>query len=260
LPELVVDEIEYDLRLFPFLQEIMFEDDTLTLSQHLPRLRTICEEILRRGIAISWSANVRADLRDLETLRLMKRAGCRMLCVGFEFGNQQILNNVRKGTKLKHMREFAELAERAGLRVHGCFMIGGPDETRETARQTIEFAKSLPVDTVQFSGVCVYPGTEYYNWVKESGYLVPQDWEQWVDEHLEQRAIIDFPQLPVDEINDLVDQGLKEFYLRPGQMVRMLQNIRSWADVRTKLHGLRSFRDYFRSSISRPRSSYGGGR
>ncbi len=244
-PERVVDEIEYDLRLFPFLKEIMFEDDTLTLKQHLPRLQAICEEMLRRGIKIPWSANARADLRDLETLRLMKQAGCRMLCVGFEFGNQQILNNVRKGIKLEHMREFAEATRKVGIRVHGCFMIGGPGETRETARQTIEFAKSLPVDTVQFSGVCAYPGTEYYNWVRENGYLVPQDWPQWVDENLEQRAIISFPQLSVDEINDLVDQGLKEFYLRPGQMLRMLRNIRSWADVKTKLHGLMSFVDYF---------------
>jgi radical SAM superfamily enzyme YgiQ (UPF0313 family) len=244
-PERVIDEIECDLKLFPFLQEIMFEDDTLTLEQHLPRLRSICEGLLQRGIRISWSANARASLRDLPTLKLMKCAGCRMLCVGFEFGNQQILNNVRKGTKLEHMREFAELARRAGIRVHGCFMVGGPEETRETARQTIEFAKSLPIDTVQFSGVCAYPGTVYYGWAKQNGYLVPEDWPQWVDGNLEQRAIIDFPQLSVDEINHLVDQGLKEFYVRPRQMLRMLGNIRSWADVKAKLHGLRSFWDYF---------------
>jgi radical SAM superfamily enzyme YgiQ (UPF0313 family) len=223
----------------------MFEDDTLTLKQHLPRLHAICEEILRRGIKLPWSANARADLRDLETLKLMKRAGCRMLCVGFEFGNQQILNNVKKGIKLDHMREFAEAASKAGIRVHGCFMIGGPEETRETARDTIEFAKSLPVDTVQFSGVCAYPGTEYYCWVRDNGYLVPQDWPQWVDENLEQRAIIDFPQLPLDEINGLVDEGLREFYLRPRQMWRMLWNVRSWADLKTKFYGLRSFLDYF---------------
>jgi anaerobic magnesium-protoporphyrin IX monomethyl ester cyclase len=244
-PERVVDEMEYDLRLFPFLEEIMFEDDTLTLRPHLPRLRAICEEILRRGVKIPWSANARADLRDIQTLRLMKRAGCRMLCVGFEFGHQQILNNVRKGIRLEHMREFAALAGEAGIRVHGCFMIGGPGETRETAYQTIEFARRLPIDTAQFSGVCAYPGTEYYDWAKENGYLAPQDWPQWVDENLEQRAIINLPQLSVDEINELVDQGLREFYLRPRQMWRMLRNIRSWADVKTKWHGLMSFVDYF---------------
>jgi anaerobic magnesium-protoporphyrin IX monomethyl ester cyclase len=241
----VVDEIEHDLRLFPFLKEIMFEDDTLTLKRHLPRLHAICEEMLRRGIKIPWSANARADLRDPDTLRLMKRAGCRMLCVGFEFGNQQILNNVRKGVRLEHMREFAELARKAGIRVHGCFMIGGPGETQETARETIEFAKGLPVDTAQFSGVCAYPGTEYYKWVKQNGCLVPQDWPQWVDEKLEQRAIVNFPQLSVDEINELVDQGLKEFYLRPVQVLRMLRNVKSRADVTAKFHGLVSFVDYF---------------
>jgi radical SAM superfamily enzyme YgiQ (UPF0313 family) len=244
-PERVVDEIEYDLGLFPFLNEIMFEDDTLTLKQHLPRLRAICEEILRRGTKISWSANARADLQDLETLRLMKRSGCRMLCAGFEFGNQQVLNNVRKGIKLEHMRKFAELASEAGIRVHGCFMIGGPGETRETARQTIEFAKSLPIDTVQFSGVTAYPGTLYYEWASGNGYLVPQDWPEWVDENLEQRAIIDFPQLAVHEINQLVDEGLREFYLRPKQAWAMLRNMRSWADVKAKWHGLMSFVDYF---------------
>lgn len=244
-PGRVVHEIEYDLRLFPFLKEIMFEDDTLTLKRHLPRLHAICEEMLRRGIEIPWSANARADLRDLDTLRLMKRAGCRMLCVGFEFGNQQILNNVRKGIRLEHMREFAEFARKAGIRVHGCFMIGGPGETQKTARETIEFAKRLPVDTAQFSGVCAYPGTEYYEWVKQNGYLMPQDWPQWVDEKLEQRAIVNFPQLSVDEINELVDRGLREFYLRPVQMLRMLRNIRSWADVKTKLYGLMSFVNYF---------------
>lgn len=246
--ERVVDEMQYDLKLFPFLKEIMFEDDTLTLKQYLPRLEKICEEILRRGIEISWSANARADLRDVEMLQLMRRAGCRMLCVGFEFGNQQILNNVRKGIRLEHMREFAELARKAGIRVHGCFMIGGPGETRETARQTIEFAKSLPIDSVQFSGVCAYPGTEYYDWVKGSGYLVPQDWSQWVDGNLEQKAIVSFPQLSVDQINELVDHGLREFYLRPQQMWTMLRNIRSWADVKTKWHGLVSFVDYFGGS------------
>lgn len=244
-PEKVVDEIESDLKLFPFLKEIMFEDDALTLKRHLPRLAAICEEMLRRNLKISWSANSRANVNDVEILKLMKRAGCRMLVVGFEFGNQDILNNVRKGILLEQSRKFAELTSKVGIRVHGCFMIGGPGETPETARDTIEFAKNLPIDTLQFSGLCAYPGTDFYKWAKENGYLVPQDWPQWVDEDLEQRAIIDLPGLSVDELNQLVDKGLKEFYLRPKQMVRMLRNIRSWSDVKAKSHGLRAFIDYF---------------
>jgi anaerobic magnesium-protoporphyrin IX monomethyl ester cyclase len=244
-PRRVVDEIEYDLDMFPQLKEIMFEDDTLTLKRHRDRLAGICEEILGRGLKISWSANSRADVTDLSLLKLMQRSGCRMLVVGFEFGNQQILNNVHKGVKLEQMCEFAKLCKQVGIRVHGCFMIGGPGETFETARQTIDFSKQLPIDTAQFSGLCPYPGTEFYEWARANGYLVPEDWADWVDENSEQRAIINLPELSVEEINRLVDEGLREFYLRPAQMIRILANAFSPTDLRTKWDGLVGFVDYF---------------
>lgn len=246
-PELIVDEIEYDMKLFPYLKEVMFEDDTFTLKAHRERLHAICSEILRRGIKISWSANARVDLNDIDTLKLMKQSGCRMLCVGFEFGNQEILDNVKKGITLEQSRIFAENCRKAGIRVHGCFMIGGPGETKETAMDTIRLAKELPIDTVQFSGVCPYPGTEYYRWCEEHGYLVPKDWPDWVDKNKEQRTVISLPELSMEEINRLVDLGLKSFYLRPSQMFRMLREIRSISDLRAKLYGLKSFVRYFTS-------------
>lgn len=249
-PTRVVDEIEYDFKLFPYLQEIMFEDDTLTLKRHRERLAQICEEICRRKLKITWSANARPDITELDILRLMKRAGCRMLVVGFEFGDQDLLNRVRKGITLEQMRIFTENCRKVGIRIHGCFMIGGPGETRETAMKTIKFAQSLKIDTVQFTGLCPYPGTEFYKWCKEKGYLVPQDWPEWVDKNFEQRAIINFPQLSVHEINELVDEGLKRFYLRPAQMIRMLKNISTLADLRTKIYGFKSFLDYFYKSSS----------
>jgi radical SAM superfamily enzyme YgiQ (UPF0313 family) len=243
--ERVVAEIEYDLRLFPFLREIMFEDDTLTLPSQLPRLHQLCETILRRGIRISWSANARPDLDDLETLRLMRRAGCRMLCVGFEFGDQELLDRVRKGIRLERMERFAHLAHQAGIRLHGCFMIGGPGETRQSALRTIEFACRLPLETVQFSGVCAYPGTEFYRWARKHGYLVPRSWPQWVDQKGEQRAIVGFPWLPVEEINRLVDLGLRRFYLRPRQVARLVRRLARPHELRTTIHGLKGFVDYF---------------
>jgi len=249
--ERVLDEIQYDLGLFPDLKEIMFEDDALSFGNVRERLEKICKGFIRRFPGLAWSANFRADVTDYSILKLMKRSGCRMLCVGFEFGSQEILNNVHKGEKIETMRKFASLARRAGIRIHGCFMVGGPGETRETARSTIEFAKNLEVDTVQFSGVCVYPGTEYYTWARDNGCLVPKDWPEWVDPEGEQRAIVSLPNLDVNAINELVDCGLKEFYLRPEQMIRMARNIKNWADIRTKFHGLKSFLDYFTTSARR---------
>ncbi|MBI4709617.1 MAG: radical SAM protein [Nitrospirae bacterium] len=249
-PAQVVDEMEYDIKLFPYIREIMFETDTFTASRG--HVEGVCEGILKRGLKISWSCNARVDI-DLSLLPLMKKAGCRMLMVGFEFGTQEALDSVEKGTKLEQARRFAEEASRLGFIIHGCFMIGAPGETKETARATIEFAKSLPVDTIQISGICTYPGTEMYKWAKEKGYLVPKDWREWIDNELEQCTLLSYPQLSKEEIDSLIDEGLKSFYLRPRQMLRMALNMRNMGDVKRKLYGLKSFLGYFKKegAISR---------
>ncbi len=246
--ENVVEEMEYDKRLFPDLKEIMFEDDTLTMKVARDRLAALCETMIRRKVGLSWSANARVDLNDLEILKLMKRSGCRMLCVGFEFGEQRILNNVRKGTTIDQMFTFAENAAKAKIRIHGCFMIGGPGETRETAMKTIEMSQRLKIDTAQFAGVVAYPGTAFYDWAKAEGALVPTHWRDWVTADFEQASIISLPGLSKEEINALIDVGLRRFYLRPSQMLRMLGNLHSWADVKAKAHGVLSFIHYFREN------------
>lgn len=243
-PQKIVDEMEYDLKLFPEIKEIMFETDTFTaVPKHV---KEICEEIIKRGLnkKISWSCNVRVDI-DLKLLPLMKKSGCRMLMVGFEFGSQEDLDAVKKGTKLETARKFAESAAKLGFTIHGCFMIGAPGETEETAQKTVDFAKSLPLDTVQFSGICVYPGTEMYEWAKKNKYLTVSDWKEWVDKNHEQRTILSYPNFSKEMIDSYVDKGLKEFYMRPNQVWRMLKNVKSPSDLLRKFYGLKKFVDYF---------------
>ena len=239
-PELVVDEIEYDLSLFPYLKEIMFETDTFTASP--AHVSSICEALLRRKLRITWSCNCRTDA-DLSLLPLMKRAGCRMLMVGFEFGTQEALDAVKKGTTLGHSVRLANEARRLGLTVHGCFMLGAPGETKESALETIEFAKALPIDTVQFSGICAYPDSEIYNAAVEKGYLVPKNWREWVNENWEQVTVLSYPELGKEEIDQLIDRGLKEFYVRPRQIFKMAQGIRTLDDLKRKLYGFKMFID-----------------
>ena len=250
--ENVCDEIEWNLSLYPNLREIMFEDDTLTMRSHQDRVVALCEEIIRRGLhkRVSWSANARVDVNDLEVLKLMKRSGCRWLCVGFEFGDQNVLNAVKKGATVKQMHRFAQNAYKAGIRVHGCFMFGGPGETRETAEKTLALSRELPIDTAQFTAVVAYPGTAYYKWAQENGLLQMDNnnWRDWVDDNYEQQSTQSLPDLTAPEINEFIDRGLKNFYLRPGQMYRMARNMQSWSDVRAKLHGLKSFVEYFGSN------------
>lgn len=243
-PKLVVDEMDYDLGLFPFVREIMFETDTFTaVPSHVEK---VCNEIMLRGLhsKVSWSCNVRVDIK-LDLLPIMKNAGCRMLMVGFEFGSDEQLNSVKKGTTVEMARKFAKRAHELGFVIHGCFMIGAPGETRESAQSTIDFAKSLPLDTVQFSGVVAYPGTEFYSWAKKNDFLTAKDWNEWVNDDHEQVTLLSYPQLSKQEIDFYIDKGLKEFYLRPSQVLRMLMAIRNWDDIRRKFYGLSSFLDYF---------------
>ncbi len=240
----VLDEIEYDLGLFPELKEIMFEDDTFTLLKYRERLEAICRGMSERNIKISWSCNARPELTDLSLLRLMKRSGCRMMCVGFESGDQEILNRLKKGTSPDKMMEFAISARKAGISVHGCFVFGAPGETTESIRKTVSFAKRLPIDTAQFSGLCAYPGTEFFEWVKEKGYLVPGDWKDWVDEKGEQKAIVQYPGLSCGRINKEIDKALYGFYLRPGYILSQIARPKSLEDIQARFRGVKNFLDH----------------
>lgn len=255
-PLKVVDEMEHDLKLFPYLREIMFETDTFTAVP--THTRGVCEEIIRRGLhkRIRWSCNVRVDI-NLDLLPLMKQAGCRMLMIGFEFGTNEQLKSVKKGTTVEIARRFADRAHELGFTLHGCFMIGAPGETRESAQATIDFAKSLPLDTIQVSGIAVYPGTELYAWAKCNDYLVAKDWKEWVDANHEQVTLLSYPQMSKQEIDFYIDKALKEFYLRPSQMLKMFLSIRSFGDVLRKFYGLKSFLDYFTKNQRKQHESCG---
>ncbi len=247
--QLVVDEMEYDLRLHPQIREIMFETDTFAADKK--HVTEVCEEIMRRGIhkKITWSCNMRVNT-DLTLLPIMRKAGCRMLMTGFEFGTNEQLRVIRKGGVSTDMaRAYAHKAHELGFTIHGCFMIGAPGETHDSARKTIDFAKSLPLDTVQITGVAAYPGTTLYKWAKENNFLMAKDWKEWLTAGKEQRTLLNYPQLSNKEIDQLIDVGLKEFYLRPQQMWRMFVTIRSVGDLLRKLHGFKAFVDYFATQI-----------
>ncbi|MFH0921517.1 MAG: radical SAM protein [Fibrobacterota bacterium] len=248
-PLLVAEEIGHDLAQFPYIREIMVETDSFTASAD--HVRNLCESILRRGFhrRLSFACNTRVDM-DLSLLPLMKRANFRMFVAGFEFGSQEALNITEKGITLEQSRAFAAETRRLGFTVHGCFMIGAPGETEATARKTIDFAKSLPINTLQFSGICVYPGTKMFRWAKINRFLVPRDWNGWVSDTHEQTTLLNYPQLSRERIDALIDTGLREFYLRPKQILKMLFSIRKLSDVRRLFFGAEKFLDYFRKKAS----------
>ncbi|MBI5789560.1 MAG: radical SAM protein [Candidatus Schekmanbacteria bacterium] len=228
--ENVVNEMKYIVANFPQAKAIFFEDDTLTVNKN--RCGELAELILQNKIKISWTANARVGL-DYETMKSMQRAGCRSLCVGFESGSQKILDNMKKKVALEEMGKFMSNAKRAGILIHGCFMAGLPGETRETMHETLELAKKIRPDTVQFYPVMVYPGTEAYNWYKERGLIKTPDFSKWITPEGLHNTVIRTETLSSEELVRFCDYARREFYLRPsylfyktGQMFTHPQEIR----------------------------------
>ncbi|MBA7609171.1 Anaerobic magnesium-protoporphyrin IX monomethyl ester cyclase [subsurface metagenome] len=159
----VVDEFQWIVQNIPQVREIGIEDDTFTIDQE--RVKEICRQILERGIKIKWYCNVRVNL-ELETMRWMKKAGCRLVTVGFESADQESLNRMQKGITVAQIRQFVQDTRKAGLLVHGCFIIGNPGETTETMEKSLEMARELNCDTMQFLPASWLSGRQ---WKKSSG-------------------------------------------------------------------------------------------
>src|SRR5712691_3297888 len=209
----VAEEMALALRLFPQVKEFFFDDDTFT--DDLPRAEAIARRLGKLGV--TWSTNAKANV-PYATLKVMKDNGLRLLLVGYETGNQQILNNIKKGIRIDTARRFTREAKSLGITIHGTFILGLPGETRETIGETIEFARAIDPDTIQVSLAAPYPGTALYDEARLQGWL---EAERLVDEAGMQVSAIGYPHLPRAEIYRSVDEVYRRFYFRPRKMISL---------------------------------------
>jgi radical SAM superfamily enzyme YgiQ (UPF0313 family) len=237
----VVDELEYIKENFEDLGEIFFEDDTFTADKE--NVQAICEEILKRKLKITWSCNARADV-PADLLLLMKQAGCREMCVGFESANADVLNSVRKGLKQSGAIPFMKAAKKAKIFVHGCFMVGNTGDTKETLEDTLKYAKELSPNSAQFYPIMAYPGTAAYKEAVESGALASTDYNQWLDKDGYHRTTISRPGLSSQELVDFCDRARREFYLRPKYLIK--QSIMAIFDKGERKRLLRGFGTFYK--------------
>ncbi|MDI9617671.1 radical SAM protein [Methanothermobacter sp.] len=220
--ENVLDELEWIEKNLPEVKEVFFEDDTFTVDKK--RVRDFCAQYRERDLKITWACNARVGL-DYETMREMKRANCRLLITGFESGNDEILRNIKKGITVDEIRQFAIDARRAGLLVHGDFIIGLPGETHETIENTKRLIKEIKPEILQVSVASPFPGTEFYEWCVENGYLVTDDPNEYLDDQGHQKSIIKYNDLSEDEITEEVNSILKGYYLSPSYINLALRQI-----------------------------------
>jgi len=213
----VLEEIAFIQRSFPQVQEIFFDDDTFTDDR--PRAEEIARGMGKLGV--TWSCNAKANV-PYETLRVLRDNGLRLLLVGYESGNQEILNNIKKGLRVDIARQFTKDCRELGIVIHGTFILGLPGETRETIQETIRYAREINPHTIQVSIAAPYPGTFLYRQAKENGWLPPDDEHTTlVNERGVQTAALSYPHLGQTEIFDSVETFYKRFYFRAGKIAEM---------------------------------------
>ncbi len=210
----VAAELKWAKENFPEVKEFFFDDDTFNIQ----KVRTIelCEKL--KPLNLTWSCTSRVTT-DRETLKAMKDAGCRLLIVGFESGDPQILKNIKKGATVERARAFAKDCNDLGLvdsrRLHP--RPAGRDQGVDPQHHQLRQVAGL--ETIQVSIAHAYPGTEFYDYAKANGFITNEKME---DGGGHQMAHIEYPGLPTDYVMEMVHRFYDEYYFRPKAAFRVV--------------------------------------
>jgi radical SAM superfamily enzyme YgiQ (UPF0313 family) len=215
-PENVLEEMkiiyeEYGIR------NIEFIDDTFTLNQE--RAEKICDGIVEQGWDISWGASSRVDTLSKKLAEKMKKAGCWIIYLGIESGSQKILDAIEKRITLEQVRKAVKILKDSGIQVLGSFIIGFLQDTKETIKETIKFAKSLNLDYAQFSILTPYPGTPIFDYAKRNNMLLTEDWSKYTAIE----PIVKIGEVSEKEVKALLRKAYITFYLRPRIVMEWLR-------------------------------------
>jgi len=216
-PENVIEELKI-IREDYKIRDIELMDDTFTLNRK--RAEEICDRIVKEGLDIAWSASSRVDTINRKLAEKMRRAGCWIIYLGIESGNQKILDSIGKKITLNQAEKAVKIVKKAGIQVLGSFILGFPEDTIQTIKQTINFAKKLSLDYAQFSILTPYPGTPIFDYAVKNGLLLTKDWSKYtvID------PVMKLKNLTARQLKLLLQKAYLSFYLRPKIIWRWIKN------------------------------------
>jgi radical SAM superfamily enzyme YgiQ (UPF0313 family) len=165
----IVDEMEHVIARHG-AKEIYFDDDIFTARER--HVLAVCDEIMARGLRIRWSVMGDAMAVTEKAVDAMARAGCTGMKFGVESANAEVLKKLRKPLKIAKVREVVDWCASRGIKTHATITFGLEGDTPQTMRETLDFACSLPADSIQFSVTTPFPGTEHYASAQRQNRLV----------------------------------------------------------------------------------------
>jgi anaerobic magnesium-protoporphyrin IX monomethyl ester cyclase len=242
-PEHVLEEIRQVVA--AGYREIVFRDETFTA--HKGRNRQVCEGIIAEGLDVTWVCNARADRIDAEQVALMKRAGCHMIKIGVESGDQVILDTIRKDITLEQTRAAFAACREHGVDTHAHVMLGCPGETWESLERTVRFVQDIRPATASFGLYTPYPGTDVFDRVKAEHPEIADGTDAELERlHVQGFFNHHFTELSSEELERAVRMAYRRFYLRPGFLLRRSLATASPAEL---LRRIRAARRIFQFSL-----------
>jgi radical SAM superfamily enzyme YgiQ (UPF0313 family) len=220
-PALIMDEL-WELKRLG-ISNIHMYADLFTVNRE--QVVDLCRRIIDSGIDIHWTCNSRVDYVDEEMLRLMGKAGCWFISWGIESGNEMILKHARKGADPAKAERALRWAKKAGIRNWGYFIVGLPGETEATIRQTIDFAKGLPLDIALFHVAAPYPGTPFFFEVVKHGWF--RQGTRWEQVDMDKGTVLDYPGLSAERLLYWQKRAFREWAFRPGPIFTYLKMLLS---------------------------------
>jgi anaerobic magnesium-protoporphyrin IX monomethyl ester cyclase len=223
----IVDEI-HQLRALGVGQVHMYAD---LFTVQRDQVMELCRLLVQERLPLGWTCNSRVDYVDQEMLQMMARAGCVLIAWGLESGNEALLKRARKGYRLDQARQALRWARAAGIKNWGYFIIGLPGETVDTIRQTIAFAKALPLDIALFHVAAPHPGTPLFFEVVENGWFRPGT--NWEEIDMDRATVLDYPNLKAEDLAYWQKRAFREWALRPGPIWTLLKGMNTWAGFKS---------------------------
>ena len=151
-----------------------FVDNTFNLPPSYAK--QLCRGLIRAHLSPTWRCIVYQFQVDEELAQLMAEAGCVEASVGFESGSALVLSGMNKRFSTEDVRRVCETLGRYGVHRMGFLMLGGPDETKESAVESLEFADSLNLECMKVTvGIRIYPYTALAKTAVDEGLISPDD-------------------------------------------------------------------------------------
>ena len=225
------------------ITDFFFKADTFTVDREW--VIEVCREIIKRNLQISWGTSARVKPLDEVMLKMMKQAGCWLMALGIESANDETLKRIKKGATAQDAVNGVKMIKAIGIKIYAYYMIGFPWETRQHIRETIDFAKKLNCEFVEFHIAVPFEGTEYYNQIKDTSLLESQA----VGHDSFLNPAVRTETLTSEEILELKNQALKEIYLSPAYIIRTLKNIKNANEFfNYSRYGIRMLRNMIKKS------------